>query len=73
MYATQPFIRSAVGFLPQRTINAFPPGACQGYEERKDIFYNEKDHDFLVNMAGCSYVAQPFPLIVDGDVIVSKK
>lgn len=56
MYATQSFVRSGVGFLPQRTINSFPPGACDGFEGRKDIFYSEKERDFLVNMAGCSYV-----------------
>lgn len=56
MYSTQPFVRSGVGFLPQRKINSFPSGACDGFEARKDIFYNEKERDFLVNMAGCSYV-----------------
>ena len=55
MYTTQPFIRSGVGFLPQRAINAFPMGACEGYEGRKDIFYNQQDRDFIVNMAGCAY------------------
>jgi len=56
MYATQAFVRSRVGFLPQRQINSFPAGACEGFEGRKDIFYSEKERDFLVNMAGCSYV-----------------
>jgi mannan polymerase II complex MNN10 subunit len=55
MYATQPVIRSSVGFLPQRSINAFPRGACQGFEDNPAIFYNEREHDFLVNMAGCEY------------------
>jgi mannan polymerase II complex MNN10 subunit len=55
MYSTQPFIRSGVGFLPQRAINAFPQGACEGFEGRKDIYYNQRDRDFLVNMAGCEY------------------
>jgi mannan polymerase II complex MNN10 subunit len=54
MYANQPYIRSGVGFIPQREINAFPVGACEGFEERDDIFYNQKDRDFLVNMAGCT-------------------
>jgi mannan polymerase II complex MNN10 subunit len=70
MYINQPFIRSGVGFLPQRTINAFPRGACEGYEGRKDIFYNQKDRDFIVNMAGCAY-GPPVrgTLIVDLDEI----
>ena len=54
MYATQPSVRSGVGFLPQRKINSVPPGACDGFQGRDDIFYNEKERDFLVNMAGCS-------------------
>jgi mannan polymerase II complex MNN10 subunit len=53
MYSTQPFIRSGVGFLPQRAINSFPAGACEGFESRKDIYYDQGDRDFLVNMAGC--------------------
>ena len=53
MYRTQPFIRNGVGFLPQRAINAFPVGACEGFEGREDIYYNQRDRDFLVNMAGC--------------------
>jgi mannan polymerase II complex MNN10 subunit len=55
MYANQAYIRSHIGFLPQRTINAFPTGACQGFEDRKDIFYNRRARDFIVNMAGCMY------------------
>jgi mannan polymerase II complex MNN10 subunit len=55
MYTTQPFVRSGVGFLPQREINSVPVGACEGYEEHKDIFYNQQDRDFIVNMAGCAY------------------
>ena len=53
LYTTQAFIRSGVGFLPQRAINSFPAGACEGFESRKDIYYNQGDRDFLVNMAGC--------------------
>jgi hypothetical protein len=56
MYTTQAFVRSGTGFLPQRKINAFPKGACDGFEGRTDIFYNKKERDFLVNMAGCKYV-----------------
>jgi len=44
--------RSRVGFIPQRDVSAFPNGACKGFEGRDDIFYNPKDRDFLVNMAG---------------------
>ena len=55
MYSNQAFIRSHVGFIPQRSINSFPPQACEGHEGRKDIFYDEKDRDFLVNMAGCTF------------------
>lgn len=54
MYATQPYVRSRVGFIPQRDINAFPTGACEGFEGRDDIFYHQHDRDFLVNMAGCT-------------------
>lgn len=54
MYTTQPYVRGRVGFIPQRDINSFPTGACQGFEERKDIFYDRKGRDFLVNMAGCT-------------------
>jgi mannan polymerase II complex MNN10 subunit len=57
LYTNQPYIRSGVGFLPQRFINAFPRGACDGFESRDDIFYNERDRDFIVNMAGCEYVS----------------
>jgi mannan polymerase II complex MNN10 subunit len=55
LYATQAYIRSGTGFLPQRSINAFPEGACDGYEGREDIFYSQKGRDFIVNMAGCKY------------------
>ncbi|KAJ6163988.1 hypothetical protein N7470_002660 [Penicillium chermesinum] len=54
IYQSQPWIRSSVAFLPQRSINSFPPGAC-GEEENPAIHYQEKDRDFLVNMAGCMY------------------
>jgi mannan polymerase II complex MNN10 subunit len=54
VYQSQPWIRSSVGFLPQRTINSFPPGAC-GDENNPDVHYQEKDRDMLVNMAGCMF------------------
>lgn len=54
LYATQPWVRSGVAFLPQRHINSFPPGAC-GDEIDKDIHYSERDRDFVVNMAGCQF------------------
>jgi hypothetical protein len=75
MYSQQPFIRSGVGFLPQRAINSFPTGACEGFESREDIYYNQRDRDFLVNMAGCEYdpTRQEHSNIVDGDGIATKK
>ncbi|KAJ5937534.1 hypothetical protein N7454_003876 [Penicillium verhagenii] len=54
IYQSQPWIRSSVGFLPQRTINAFPPGAC-GDTNNPSIHYQEEDHDLVVNMAGCMF------------------
>ncbi|CCF58435.1 hypothetical protein KAFR_0E02830 [Kazachstania africana CBS 2517] len=55
LYANEAWIRSKVGFLPLRAINAFPPGACSEYREDPRYFYNEKEHDFVVNMAGCNF------------------
>lgn len=54
IYQSQPWIRSSVGFLPQRTINAFPQGAC-GDQNNPAVHYQEEDHDLLVNMAGCMF------------------
>lgn len=54
IYQSQPWIRSHVGFLPQRTINAFPPGAC-GDGENPTIHYQQNAHDLVVNMAGCMF------------------
>jgi mannan polymerase II complex MNN10 subunit len=73
MYTNQPFIRSHVGFLPQRAINSFPLGACEGFEDRKDIFYNQRERDFIVNMAGCAYVSMGVLdlILLDGEGIVS--
>lgn len=36
-------------------INSFPPGACAETPDDKRIFYDEKDRDFVVNMAGCEW------------------
>ncbi|SCV03057.1 LAMI_0H05138g1_1 [Lachancea mirantina] len=55
LYAFQPWIREKTAFLPLRTINAFPPGACSEFENDPRFFYKETDHDFVVNMAGCSF------------------
>lgn len=54
IYQSQPWIRSSVGFLPQRSINSFPPGAC-GEEEDPTIHYQEDERDLVVNMAGCMF------------------
>lgn len=57
LYQTQPWIRQHTGFLPQRMINSFPPAACAddtGLNNTR-IHYNEKDRDFVVNMAGCEW------------------
>ncbi|KAJ5698765.1 hypothetical protein N7462_000770 [Penicillium macrosclerotiorum] len=54
IYQSQAWIRSSVGFLPQRSINAFPLGAC-GDENNPTVHYQEEDHDFVVNMAGCMF------------------
>lgn len=55
LYTNLPWIRERTTFLPLRSINAFPPGAC--WQEANDprYFYNEKDRDFMVNMAGCDW------------------
>ncbi|KAJ5085145.1 hypothetical protein N7532_009916 [Penicillium argentinense] len=54
IYQSQPWVRSSIGFLPQRTINSFPLGAC-GDENNQDVHYQEEDNDFVVNMAGCAF------------------
>ncbi|KAF9883870.1 alpha-1,6-mannosyltransferase [Aspergillus nanangensis] len=53
LYVSQPWIRSSVGFMPQRYVNSFPPGACG--DDDPDVHYKEGGRDFLVNMAGCNY------------------
>lgn len=55
LYATQPWIRKHVGFLPQRLINSFPPGACSENGNDTRIHYDVHDRDFVVNMAGCEW------------------
>lgn len=55
LYATQAWIRGRVGFVPLRTINAFPPGACSEMADDPRLFYDEKERDFVVNMAGCEW------------------
>ena len=55
LYTNQPWIRSHVGFIPQRKINSFPPAACAEKGENPRYHYKEEDRDFLVNMAGCEW------------------
>ncbi|CCE65479.1 hypothetical protein TPHA_0L01220 [Tetrapisispora phaffii CBS 4417] len=55
LYASQPWIRSGIAFLPLRTINAFPPGACSDFSDDPRYFYKQSAKDFVVNMAGCNY------------------
>ncbi|KAF1359484.1 hypothetical protein EJ07DRAFT_155922 [Lizonia empirigonia] len=55
MYQNQPWIRPHVAFLRQRKINSFPPGACGDAGDDVNIHYQERDRDFLVNMAGCEW------------------
>ncbi|EJT73347.1 galactosyltransferase [Gaeumannomyces tritici R3-111a-1] len=55
MYVALPWVRKHTGFLPQRMINSFPPGACNEHGNDSRIHYDEKDRDFLVNMAGCEW------------------
>lgn len=53
LYLSQAWIRERVGFLPLRSINAFPPGACSDQANDPQFFF--KDHDFVINMAGCEW------------------
>ena len=55
LYSQEAWIRSRVGFLPLRWINAFPPGACAEFSDDPRYFYSARDRDFVVNMAGCSF------------------
>jgi mannan polymerase II complex MNN10 subunit len=55
LYDTQPWVRSHTAFIQQRRINSFPPGACGEEGNNTMVHYQEKDRDFLVNMAGCKW------------------
>jgi len=55
LYTNQPWIRPHMAFIEQRKINSFPPGACSDNGNDTHIHYNEKDRDFVVNMAGCEW------------------
>jgi mannan polymerase II complex MNN10 subunit len=57
LYTNQPWIRPQTAFIPQRKVNAFPPGACGGDDGNLDkrFHYHERDRDFMVNMAGCEW------------------
>ncbi|EFX02569.1 alpha-mannosyltransferase [Grosmannia clavigera kw1407] len=55
LYIAQPWIRQHTGFLPQRMINSFPQGACSENGNNTRYHYDQKDRDFLVNMAGCEW------------------
>lgn len=55
LYTTQPWIRKQTAFIPQRMINSFPTGACGDNGNDTRIHYNQKDRDFVVNMAGCEW------------------
>lgn len=54
LYIDHPWVRSHFGFVPQRLINSFPPGAC-GDGKDPHIHYQQRDRDFVVNMAGCEW------------------
>jgi mannan polymerase II complex MNN10 subunit len=55
LYTSHPWIRKHTAFLPQRMINSFPPGACSEAGNDTRVHYDQKDRDFLVNMAGCEW------------------
>ncbi|ANB13697.1 Mnn10p [Sugiyamaella lignohabitans] len=55
LYRNQAWIRGRVGFIPLRKMNSFPPGACSDMADDSRLFYNEKERDFVVNMAGCEW------------------
>ncbi|CDK27570.1 unnamed protein product [Kuraishia capsulata CBS 1993] len=53
LFKTQPWIRERIGFVPLRTMNAFPPGACSERADDPQFFYHNRD--FVINMAGCEW------------------
>jgi mannan polymerase II complex MNN10 subunit len=55
MYANQPWVRQHTAFMPQRMMNSYPQPACgDGTGKNNTMFhYDERDRDFVVNMAGC--------------------
>ncbi|POS87526.1 hypothetical protein EPUL_001941 [Erysiphe pulchra] len=55
LYQYQPWVRSHTAFIPQRMINSFPTGACSQKGNNSKIHYDQKDRDFVVNMAGCEW------------------
>lgn len=55
LYSDNGWIREKVGFVPLRVLNAFPPGACDAMSDDPTLFYNEKERDFVVSMAGCQW------------------
>lgn len=55
LYTGQSWIRERTAFVPLRSINSFPPGACWQEAEDPRYFYNEKERDFVINMAGCDW------------------
>jgi mannan polymerase II complex MNN10 subunit len=61
IYTAQPYLRTRIAFIEQRKINSFPPAACRVDNEDGQpsidprFHYNEKERDFLVNMAGCEW------------------
>lgn len=55
LYSNEAWIRGRVAFMPLRAFNAFPPGACSEMSDDSRLFYQEKDRDFVVNMAGCEW------------------
>jgi len=61
MYEHQPWVRSHVGFVPQRRINSFPPGACGDQGINPKIHYNDTDRRLHRHMAGCEWGATAGP------------
>ena len=55
IYASQPWARSKIAFLPTRLINALPQGACGEDPNKHRYFYSSFENDFAVNMMGCAY------------------